>query len=104
MASSSAAGRRIRLEVIVEQAYLERVTVILDQGGMQGYTVLPCMSGKGTRGTWTPEGAANARVMIVAVGKDDAAEDTAEMLRQLFDEIPGVAFLSEVDAVRPLRA
>jgi len=93
---------RKRLEVIVEQSYLGRVTEILDGRGAMGYTVLPTLAGKGTRGQWTPDPSSvlGSRVFIIAVAQESAIEGIMSGLRDLFAEIPGVAFVSDAQVLR----
>lgn len=102
MTTSVETHARKRLEVIVEQAYLGRVTEILDGRGAMGYTVMPTLAGKGTRGQWTPDSSSpfGSRVMILAVAQDSAVEGILGGLRDLFKEIPGVAFVSECEVLR----
>lgn len=93
---------RKRLEVIVEHVYLGRVVEILDDRGAMGYTILPTLAGKGTRGQWTPDPSMpfGSRVMIMAVAQDSAIEGIMRGLRELFAEIPGVAFVSDTEVLR----
>lgn len=93
---------RKRLEVIVEQMYLGRVVEILDGRGAMGYTIMPTLAGKGTRGQWTPDPSkpVGSRVVIIAVAQDSAIEGIMGGLRDLFTEIPGVAFVSDTVVLR----
>lgn len=93
---------RKRLEVIVEQAQLGRVTEILDGRGAMGYTIMPTLAGKGTRGQWMPDPSSpvGSRVVIIAVAQDSAIDGIMAGLRDLFREISGVAFVTDTAVLR----
>ncbi|MEM1032115.1 MAG: hypothetical protein AAGN82_17325 [Myxococcota bacterium] len=96
---------RKKLELIVDRAHLRRFIETLERSGVRGYTVLESTSGKGTRGAWLPDRLTDAtdRVVVVAVAHPDAADHVLEDLGALFEELPGVAFVSDVQVLRPER-
>ena len=96
---------RTKLEVIVDQPNLSRLLEILEERGVRGYTVFSSSSGKGSRGTWVPAQLSDAddRVMLVAVMQDELAEEVMGDLAELFVELRGVAFASDVRVMRSER-
>lgn len=96
---------RKKLELIVDRAHLRRFVDVLERVGVRGYTVFESMSGKGSRGAWIPERLTDAadRVQVVAVTDESAVDEALEALAELFDELPGVAFVSDVAVLRPER-
>lgn len=96
---------RKKLEIIVDKLHLERVVALLEVHGVRGHTVLPSVSGKGTRGSWVPDRltAADDRVLLMAVMDGVTAEGLLDDLGPLFNRIPGVAFVSDVQVLRPDR-
>ncbi len=96
---------RHKLEIIIDQPHLRRVVEVLERHTVRGYTVLPTLSGKGSRGDWVPDRLTHAddRVVVVAVMAKEIADETLESLAELFLELPGVAFVSEVRVLRPDR-
>jgi len=97
--------RRRRLELVVDRPHLERWLQLLDEWGVRGYTVLPAAGGRGIRGTWSPGRLTDAtdRVVVWAVvSKDDEAQ-LVEALDEALVDLPGVAFLSDVEVLRPER-
>lgn len=96
---------RKRLEMIVELPHLPRFVELLDSSNVRGYTILPSVSGKGSRGAWIPTRLTDAvdKVMVVAVLDESTAAAVLKKLAPLFDELPGVAFVSDVEVLRPER-
>lgn len=96
---------RKKLELIVDRAHLRRFVEALDEVGVRGYTVFESVSGKGSRGAWVPERLTDAsdRVQVIAVSDTAAIEAVLDHLAELFEELPGVAFVSDVAVLRPER-
>jgi len=96
---------RKRIEMIIDQPHLSRFIRLLEQLSVRGYTVLESKSGKGSRGAWAPARLSNVddRVMIVAVTDEETVEQLLVELQSLFGELPGVAFVSDVQVIRPDR-
>ena len=96
---------RKRLELVLDAPHLERYLRVLEAHGVRGYTVLPALGGKGSRGTWRPSRLTDAsdRVVVLAVVSAELAKELLVDLDVLFDELPGVAFLSDVGVLRPDR-
>jgi PII-like signaling protein len=96
---------RKRLEMIVDEPHLPRFIRLFEQMKVRGYTILESKSGKGSRGAWAPARLSNVddRVMVVAVTDGETVEQLLVELQDLFEELPGVAFVSDVQVIRPDR-
>ncbi|MEM9691046.1 MAG: P-II family nitrogen regulator [Myxococcota bacterium] len=96
---------RKKIEVIMDKLHVERVVALFENHDVLGHTVIPSVSGKGSRGRWTPDRltAADDRVLVIAVMSEATADAILADLGPLFEEIPGVAFVSEVQVLRPHR-
>ncbi|MEM1025237.1 MAG: DUF190 domain-containing protein [Myxococcota bacterium] len=96
---------RKRLEMIIEQPHLPQFIRLFEQQDVRGYTVLDSKSGKGSRGFWSPArlSSVDDRVMIVAVADEETIQRVLSELQALFEQLPGVAFVSDVQVIRPDR-
>jgi PII-like signaling protein len=96
---------RKRLELIVDRPHLPRYVRLLEERGVNGYTVLPALGGKGSRGEWNPARLTDAadRVVVLAVLGEGVVEEVLGDLDALFERFPGVAFVSDVAVLRPER-
>jgi len=96
---------RKKLELIVDRPHLRQFIEVLEEVGVRGYTVFESASGKGSRGAWVPDRLTEAsdRVQVVAVSDEALVTAAIEALGRLFDDLPGVAFISDVAVLRPER-
>lgn len=96
---------RTKIEVIIDQPHLSNVTRVLDRHGVAGYSVFESVAGKGSRGRWTQARLTDAddRVLVLTVVDSDTADALLEKLSNLFEELPGVVFASDVRVLRANR-
>ncbi len=96
---------RKKLELIIETAHMPRIKAVLERHDNQAYTVVPCLSGRGARGDWTPDrlSAAGSRVLLIAVAEEAIIQSILEDFYEVLAELPGVVFVSDVDVLRPER-
>lgn len=96
---------RRKLELIVDRAHLRWFTEALDAHGVLGYSVFASDSGKGSRGAWTPQRLSEAsdRVLVLAVARSEVIDAALPAITALFEEVPGVAFVSDVQVIRAER-
>ncbi len=95
-----------RLEIIVEAPALNRVLNALDQADVSGYTVLPALAGKGSKGPWQREGlvsAAGKMVMIVCILDEELAGKALDSVFDLITHRIGIVTISNVEVVRDKR-
>ena len=95
--------RRKRLEIVVEKRFLRQVTGLHDRHrGIGGYTVLPCLGGRGHQGLREPDAITDIldNVAIVVITREAVvAPLLAELMPQLEDRI-GIVAVSDVEVVR----
>jgi len=100
-----ATHHRTKVEIIIDRPHLRRMTDVLDRHRVPGYSVFSSLEGKGSRGAWHKARLTDAddRALIVAVTSDETANAILSELAELFEEIPGVVFASDVRVIRSER-
>jgi PII-like signaling protein len=96
--------KRKRLEIVVEKRRAPAVLELLDrEPGITGWTMLPCIGGRGHTGTRLPEGATDAldTVLILVVTSEEVAHRTMAAVLELLEEFVGVVLMSDVEVARP---
>ncbi len=96
--------RRKRLEIVVEKRRAPAVLELLDRDPeVTGWTMLPCLGGRGHTGTRLPEGATDAldTVMILVVTSETVARRTMAAVLELLAEHVGIVLVSDVEVARP---
>ena len=93
-----------KVEVVVNGSDLLLVRDIFDQAGIRGFTMLGNVSGLGHGGFHEGRLAFNDRdglTMLITVAPPEVALGLVERLRTLFDERPGVMFVTDTKVSRP---
>jgi nitrogen regulatory protein PII len=101
---SLATHKKMRIEIIVEAPALHQVTEALEAAGVQGYTVLPAIAGRGHMGSWRADNSFNdASHMVAVVCIVDTARVDAivERIYTIVQRQIGVLSISDVMVVRP---
>ncbi len=96
--------KRKRLEIVVEKRRAPAVLELLDRDPeVTGWTMLPCLGGRGHTGTRLPEGATDAldTVLILVVTSEAVARRLAGAILELLAEHVGIVLLGEVEVLRP---
>ncbi len=96
--------RRKRLEIVVEKRRAPAILEYLDQEpAITGWTMLPCIGGRGHTGTRLPEGATDVldTVLILVVTSEEVARRTMAAVLELLEEFVGVVLMSDVEVARP---
>ncbi len=96
--------KRKRLEIVVEKRRAPAVLELLDRDPeVTGWTMLPCLGGRGHTGTRFPEGATDAldTVLILVVTSEAVARRLAGAILELLAEHVGIVLLGEVEVLRP---
>ena len=96
---------RKKLELIIESAHMNPIKEILERHGNQAYTVVPCLSGRGARGDWTPDRLtqAGSRILLITVAEATIIRSILEDVQIVLEQLPGVVFVSDVEVLRPER-
>jgi len=102
---SIATHHRKKLEVIMESVHINRIRAVLERHNNQAYTVVPCLSGRGARGDWTPDrlSESGSRVLLISVAEASIIMSILEDVFAVLETTPGVAFVSDVEVLRPER-
>lgn len=93
-----------KLEVVVRGEDVAAVTDALQACGATGYTVLSAVSGLGHHGVQQGRLHFNDRDtlrMVLSVVPDDRADAVVSSMRRLFDDRPGVLFVTPTSVTRP---
>jgi nitrogen regulatory protein PII len=93
-----------KVEVVINGSDMLLVRDIFDKVGIRGFTMLGNVSGLGHGGFHEGRLAFNDRdglTMLIAVAPPDVALGLVERLRTLFEERPGVMFVTDTKVSRP---
>ena len=92
---------RKRIEILADQAQVKRVTSVIDQAGITGWTVLPVTSGKGRDGRWREERVMGTdKNLVVTIASLENASTLAELSYRLFDIGIMPYYLHQLDPVQ----
>jgi nitrogen regulatory protein PII len=91
-----------RIEIVTDSGHLDRVTKLLDDLGIAGYTIIRHVGGKGDRGRRQHDELFDAfenAYLIAACSPDDAARVT-EALRPILQRFGGMCLVSDAQWLR----
>nr|WP_167222160.1 DUF190 domain-containing protein [Pelagibius litoralis]NIA68023.1 DUF190 domain-containing protein [Pelagibius litoralis] len=93
---------RKKLDIIVEAPLQRRVVALLEEQEVRGYTVMPCLAGKGADGTWQQGEISDAFSMrlIVVIAREEAARRIMEAAHELLRDYSAIITLSDVEVIR----
>ena len=86
-----------RIEIVVEEALVRRMTECLEEAGADGYTLIPRASGRGDRGPRRgddPTGFSTNCVFIVACDDEAATQRIVDAVRPLLSRSGGICLVS----------
>ncbi len=92
-----------RLEIVIEHSVTDKLSHILDDMGVTGYTIIPGAAGRGDRGRRRnddPTGTLSNAVFIVACESDEIAESIVDAVRPLLSRSGGICLVSEAKWVK----
>ena len=93
-----------RLSIIIEAPFLNRLLELRDSHHVPGYTVLPALAGKGSRGPWRRDALssdAGRMVQVLIVLDEEKVPAVLTMVRGVLDRQIGIVTLSDVEVLRP---
>ena len=96
-------SKMLKIEVVISGENQEKVTNMMQDSGVTGYTIIPNVSGYGHSGTHEGRLLFNdksSQVMVMAVAPEDVISNIARGLRTLLEGQSGVMFVSEVSVAR----
>lgn len=97
---------RLRLELIIERMAAPRACKLLEGAGLNGYTVLPALSGFGGQTRWsrdTDMSASSDMVVVISIGAEAQVRAALNELENLLGSHIGVLTVGEVQVLRPGR-
>ena len=95
-----------RIDIMIETPLLRRVTEMLDELEVGGYTVLPALAGRGKDGAWHRDGVigrAGSLVTVISIIDEDRVQPVLEPLFALVNAQIGIVTVSDVEVIRPDR-
>lgn len=95
-----------KLEIVLEGAYQEFATDLLDRAGVSGYTIVNSLSGKGRHGFHEGHLMFNEEavlIMIIVAVPEELVEPILEGFAPFFDQHSGVVFISDIQVSRPVK-
>jgi len=94
--------------IITEKGILDGVTRIIEEAGGTGYTIVAA-GGKGSRGVRATGRAAvidalsNIKIEVITASREVAEKITETVAERYFDNYAGIAYLEEVEILRPYK-
>ncbi len=95
--------KKKKIEILVEAPFEEKLTRLLEELGVKGFTVFPVISGKGEHGNWSRRGLVNdvgQMLLIVTIIDTERANEIAEAIHNSIRDHQGVITLSDVEVFR----
>ncbi len=93
---------RKRLDIIVEAPLQRRVEALLEQEAVRGYTVMPCLAGKGAEGSWQQGEISDAlsKRLIVVIAREEQARRVMAAAHELLRDYSAIMTISDVEVIR----
>jgi hypothetical protein len=95
-----------RVEIIIEAVMERRLTALLIEAGVTGYTVLPVGGGSGRSGVWSREGQvgrAGGMVAVVCLIRPERLDGLLDTVFPVLDRHIGVVSVTEAQVIRSER-
>ncbi len=95
-----------RVEIILEAVMEKRLTAVLTEAGVTGYTVLPVSGGSGRSGPWSREGQigrAEGMVAVICLLRPERLEPVLEAVLSVLSRHIGLVNVTEAQVIRPDR-
>lgn len=94
---------RKRIEIVAEATQYHRLTRLLDELDVTGYTVLPIMGGRGESGPWTREGQVSRvgeKILVICITGVERADAVVAAVHGLVSVSTGLVSMSDVEVIR----
>ena len=92
---------RKRIEILADQAQVKRVTAVIDEVGITGWTVLPVTSGRGRDGRWREERVMGTdKNLVVTIASLENASALAEKLAPILSSHGLLLTMWDVEVIR----
>lgn len=92
---------RKRIEILADQAQVNRVTKAIDAVGITGWTVLPVTSGRGREGRWREERVMGTdKNLVLTIASQENAQALAEALAPILTTHGLLLTMWDVEVIR----
>lgn len=92
---------RKRIEILVDNPLIRRVTETIDAVGITGWTVLPVKSGRGRDGLWQEERVTGSdKSLVLTIASAERAAALAEELAPLLSPYGMLLTMWDVEVIR----
>lgn len=94
-----------RVEIVIEKPLESRLTQVLDDAGVTGYTIVPVRGGSGRSGPWTREGQVGraGMVMVVCLIRPERLDALLESAFAVVERHIGVVSVTDAQVLRAER-
>ena len=95
--------RKKRIEIIIEAPLQKRLTELLENSEVSGFTILPAIAGRGEEGSWQRAGQvsdAGRMVIVICVVDPGRADEVVESIYALLSRQIGIVTISDVEVIR----
>ena len=91
-----------RVEIVIEKPMEGRLTDILTDAGITGYTVIPVRGGSGRSGPWTREGQVGrtGMVMVICLIRPERLNGLLEAVFAVVERDVGVVSVTDTQVLR----
>lgn len=91
-----------RVDIVVERSLLDTIIELINDAGATGYTVLPCLAGRGEHGPWRSGDLSPAfdRVYFVVIASDEVAESVVTQIAPYLDRYAAVLSVTDTRVLR----
>ena len=92
-----------RIEIVVEAPLLKRLIELLEESPVNGFTVLPAISGYGHEGSWDRGGQvsdAGQMIVVVCIVDPGRVEEIVESVYEFLSRQIGIVAISDVEVIR----
>lgn len=95
---------RKRMEILVDAPLLKRVKAMAADAGIEGYTIIPTLEGRGNKGEWRDErisGGAGSKVIFLTIISEERASKFLDLLEPILEPYGIIVSLATAEVIRP---
>jgi nitrogen regulatory protein PII len=95
-----------RIAIIIENMMQSRLTDVMEQAGVTGYSILPVMGGSGRSGRWNRDdqvSRAGGMVQVVCIVRPERVDSLLEAVFSVVERHIGVVSVSDCEVLRAER-
>ncbi len=95
-----------RVAIIIENMMQSRLTDVMEQAGVTGYSILPVMGGSGRSGRWNRDdqvSRAGGMVQVVCIVRPERVDSLLEAVFSVVERHFGVVSVSDCEVLRAER-